>query len=208
MKNKIFYRRNLPHIQPNAERFFVTWTLKDAIPIRKRATLMNNYKLIKQKIKEKNQLDIQSRIFFKKYDDVLDREQSGSHYLKNKKLAKVVAGALHFWDNKRISLIAYCIMSNHVHLVLQMFEVDENGKELYLRDVLESIKKFSARECNKIIGKTGEAFWHSESYDRHIRDDAELYRIIEYTLKNPVKAGLCSYWKEWKFSYVADEFEP
>ena len=150
--------------------------------------------------------DIETRIFFKKYDNILHNEYTGNHYLKDEKLAKIVTNAIHFWDNKRIELISYCIMSNHVHLVLQMFYKDENGKDLYLRNVLESIKKYSARECNKIIGNTGNSFWQHESYDRHIRNRAELYRIISYTLDNPVKAGLCENREDWKFSYIKKEY--
>jgi len=69
-------------------------------------------------------------------------------------------------------------MSNHVHAVFHVFEKDENGKEQYLHNVMESIKKFSAKNCNKILNRTGEAFWQDESYDRLVRDRGELYRII------------------------------
>jgi len=41
------------------------------------------------------------------------------HFLKDDKCVKVVANTLHFWDNKRIELISYCIISNHVHAVFR-----------------------------------------------------------------------------------------
>ena len=201
MKNKEYYERNLPHIQPKGALFFVTWTLKGAIPEEKREILKNEYTKLKTKIKDKQILDKQSRIFFKKYDDILDNDQNEIQYLKDTKLSKIVADTIHFWDGKKMNLIAYCIMSNHVHVVLKMYAEDKNGKELYLHDILESIKKHSARECNKIIGNTGNSFWQHESYDRKIRDKEELQRIIAYTLENPVKAGLCEKWSDWEFSY-------
>ena len=206
MKNKVYYRRNLPHIQPKRQLFFVTWTLKGAIPSKKIALLKEEYEELIKKIKDNIQLDIQNRILFKKYDNLLHNEKYGTHYLKDKKVSNILVKTIHFWDNKRIELISYCIMSNHVHLVLRMFYKDENGKELYLRNVLESIKKYSARECNKIIGNTGNSFWQHESYDRHIRDKAELHRIISYTLDNPIKAGLCRNRGDWEFSYIKEEY--
>ena len=208
MKNKVYYRRNLPHIQPPGELFFVTWTLKGAIPKEKRREIQSQHQIAIKNIKDKEELDKTNRIFFKKYDEILHHEQSGNHYLKNKRLAKIVADALHYWDNKRMELIAYCIMSNHVHLVLRMFYKDVNDKILYLRDVLSSIKRYTSRQCNKVIGKTGNHFWQDESYDRHIRDDAELERIIQYVLNNPVKANLCKSWEDWEFSYIADKYRP
>jgi len=32
-----------------------------------------------------------------------------------------------YWDQKRIDLFCYCIMSNRVHAVFQVFEKDEHG---------------------------------------------------------------------------------
>ncbi len=67
---------------------------------------------------------------------------------------------------------------------------------------MESIKKFSARTCNKLLNRTGKPFWQHESYDRLVRDRDELYRIIAYVLDNPIKAGLCENHKDWKWSYI------
>jgi len=33
-------------------------------------------------------------------------------------------------------------------------------------------------------------------------DDAELERVVKYVLHNPVKAGLCSEWTDWQWSYT------
>jgi hypothetical protein len=52
------------------------------------------------------------------------------------------------------------------------------------------VKGFSARECNKILGRAGEPFWQSESFDHWIRDQAEFERVRLYIENNPVRAGL------------------
>ena len=46
-----------------------------------------------------------------------------------------------------------------------------------------------------------EGFWDAESYDHFVRDDAELARIINYVLNNPVQAGLVKDWRDWKWSW-------
>lgn len=123
--------------------------------------------------------------------------------MKSDTLAKIVADSLHHWDGRRLELMAYCIMSNHVHVVFRLFDASEIKKPFYLEQIMHSIKLFSARECNKLLGESGE-FWQSESYDRLVRDDEELKRIIRYVLNNTVKAGLCREIKDWKWSYIKE----
>jgi hypothetical protein len=73
-------------------------------------------------------------------------------------------------------------MSNHVHLLLL--------PKIAPSRLLQSLKGVTAREANPILGRTGELFWHAESYDHWVRDDEEWKRIAAYIEDNPVKAGL------------------
>jgi len=209
-KKKEFYRRNLPHYQNSGGLFFVTYNVKSALKISE-IKLLNNWfdKRIEllpfeKKIKYSDELDEEYRRYFGKYDKMLHTGKRNC-WLKNTECAKIVADSLHFWDNIRIELYAYCVMPNHVHTVFKVFEKDENGKKLYLQDITESVKKFSARECNKILGRKGQ-FWQNESYDRLVRSQDELFRIISYILDNPVKAGLCKNRKDWEFSYIKETY--
>ncbi len=56
---------------------------------------------------------------------------------------------------------------------------------------MHSVKLFSARRCNSILGRSGK-FWQEESYDHCVTESGELARVIEYVEMNPVKAGLCN----------------
>jgi hypothetical protein len=56
---------------------------------------------------------------------------------------------------------------------------------------MHSLKRFTAKEGNRMLGLTGQPFWQDESYDRLIRD-GEFERIANYIEMNPVKAGLVS----------------
>ena len=51
-------------------------------------------------------------------------------------------------------------MPNHIHLVFELV-----NKTKLVGDILGSIKKYSAREANKILKRKGK-FWQAESFDR------------------------------------------
>ena len=97
-------------------------------------------------------------------------------------------------------------MSNHVHAVFSVPEFDEHGERVFLVDIMESIKKYSARECNKKLGRKGQ-FWQHESYDRLIRDREEFYKTIIYVLDNRVKAGYCKSRSQYTWSYIKPEYQ-
>ena len=210
MKKKEFYRKNLPHLQIQGQTFFVTWLLTGAFIQNRFSDLQIKFKLIKDQIKnesnnKKKDLNEAGNKYFLEFDEKLNTLKSGKHFMKNPEVARAVADSIHYWDNKRMDLYCYCIMSNHVHAVFMVFEKNEFGSPLFLQDIMQSIKNYSARECNKLLGLKGQ-FWHHESYDRLIRDREELYRIICYVLDNPIKAGLCRERKDWKWSYINPKY--
>ena len=74
-----------------------------------------------------------------------------------------------------------------------------------ITDIIGGLKKFTARESNQVLKRKG-AFWQAESYDRFVRNNKELERVIAYTIHNPVKAGLAEKWEEWPNTYIKKEF--
>jgi REP element-mobilizing transposase RayT len=71
-------------------------------------------------------------------------------------------------------------MPNHVHMLITPFDA--------LRKIMQSLKRFTAREANQLLGPRG-TFWAEESYDRMVRDQREFERIAEYIANNPVSSG-------------------
>lgn len=136
------------------------------------------------------ELDELEELHFQELDH--RRYDLGADYLKNPRIAKIVADAFIHFEGIRYRLFTWVIMSNHVHVVFQpMNNHDVPG-------ILHSWKRFSARAANKILGRTGE-FWWAEYYDHLIRNEADLERCIEYTWNNPEKAGL----RDWKWKWRA-----
>ena len=89
--------------------------------------------------------------------------------------------------------------------MLRLFDEEDGKKGDFLPQMMKSINAFSGRECNKVLGLSGD-FWQHESYDRLVRNGTELTNIIRYVLNNPIKAGLCEKWEDWKFSYVKEDY--
>jgi REP element-mobilizing transposase RayT len=147
------------------------------------------------KIESEAQLD-ESRLKSKSktIEKYLD-QGAGACFLARPEVGAVVAEALMRFEGVRYRLLAWCVMPNHVHAVLQPFE------PFHLSSILHSWKSFSAQKINRILRKKG-AFWQREYYDHLIRDGEELGRAIAYTAQNPEKAGF----QEWKWVYVAKDW--
>lgn len=200
-----FYRAKLPHLQPLGGTFFVTYNLSGCVPMEVIYKWEEEYKMAKKQIQANknakwNELDNLNKRDFARRDKFLDTTKTGKFYLQQDEVAEEVTKSLHFWDTEKLELLAYCVMPNHVHVVFRLFDNEEITKEVYLSQIMHSIKRFSAGQCNKILGLEGE-FWQHESYDRLVRNETELKNIIHYILENPVKANLCKTQKDWKWSY-------
>lgn len=89
-------------------------------------------------------------------------------------------------------LHAYVIMPNHVHVLIDTLES--------LEIVFQSIKRFSAREANAVLGRTGQPFWQEESFDHWMRDEQEFRVTARYIEQNPVRAGLVERATEYRWS--------
>ena len=203
MEIKTFYRRNLPHLQHDYSYYFITYRLFNSLPKEvvenlKKYYLDNKNKILK--IKECKLRNIKLYELQKKYfgifDSHLDTNKECINYLSDPRIAKIVIDSINFWEGKIYETISYCVMPNHVHLLIY---VERFLKPLYR--TMQSIKRHSSRESNKVINRTG-TFWHEESYDHIVRNRTELRNIINYIMHNPVKAGLVRNECDWKWSYA------
>lgn len=57
---------------------------------------------------------------------------------------------------------------------------------------MQSLKKFTASEGNRLLGLTGQPFWQDETYDRLVHNGTQFERIVHYIEWNPVRAGLAA----------------
>jgi len=220
MEKKESYRNRLPHFQQPGQAYFVTWNLKNAIPPKALKRYTTKLSELKAQIEfQKAQKGDEKRIaalktnyystqrkYIKAYDDLLNTVQTPTINLFESDHLKIVINALQYWDSEKLYNYAFCVMPNHIHWVFLLYEKDDKQEPVYLQDVLQSTKRYSATSINKLRNKKGN-LWQKESFDTTIRDDKHLMRAIEYTLNNPVKAGFASGWVEWPGCWCAAEFQ-
>ena len=83
-----------------------------------------------------------------------------------------------------VRVIAYCLMSNHVHLLLE----DAEGR---LGEVMKSVLTGYAQRFNRLGDRVGHVF-QQRFKSQPIEDEGYLLRAIRYIHNNPAKAGICS----------------
>ena len=219
-KIKTEYYNRLPHIAPVGASFFVTFRLSDSLPqhvikaLKKEMHIaVNRVKLGQPKDRNDHIIEIK-KIYFTNFEHPLDDKIYGECYLSMPDIAQIIKNKLHSLDGVQYDLIAYCIMPNHVHMLVDFSIqiVDANGfyhldiPENYtqLSSVMKMIKGGSAYESNKVLERNG-SFWYKDSYDRYIRDEKDYWNVINYIIHNPVKANLVEKWNEYEGTFVKKE---
>jgi putative transposase len=87
---------------------------------------------------------------------------------------------------------AYCVMPDHVHLLLQGSAAESN-----LAAFLRSFKQSTAQ---KYLAKTGHRLWQKRFYDYILRPRDSADSVAWYIWLNPVRKGLCVLPEEYPFS--------
>ena len=124
-------------------------------------------------------------------EEYLDRGL-GACWLRQPAIARLTEETLRFFDRQRYALLAWVVMPNHVHLLVEVWDTP-------LWQLVKSWKTFCAREANKLLGRNG-PFWQREYMDTLIRNQAHLRTAIRYIETNPVRAKLVRVAAEWPWS--------
>ena len=90
------------------------------------------------------------------------------------------------------TVLAYCLMTNHYHLVMQ---ISEGG----LSAGMQWLNGSHSRITNGHHGRSAHLFRNRFS-SRLIQSDAHLLAACRYVVLNPVAAGLCAQAEEWAWS--------
>lgn len=206
LEYKLFYQRHLPHIQPPGATLFITFRLAGSIPAwllrqlcAEAERIEASLALISDPQERAERAYLEQRRLFGRWDAALDTAQSGPFWLRGPRIAELMTPSLHHRNGQVYDLIAYCIMPNHVHVVYTPLPKTD-GDYYAMSAIMHSLKRYTARESNLLLGRTG-AFWQHENYDHFVRDEAELGRIVHYTVNDPVKAGLVEHRQDWDWSF-------
>jgi Rad3-related DNA helicase len=181
------HSRHLPHWSQDGATYFVTFRLADSLPQEK----LIAWKAEREEWQGKNrpphtqqQREEYARLFSDRIEEWLD-QGAGSCELAKPEIGALVEAALRHFDGDRYVLGRYVVMPNHVHCTVRPLG------EHTLAEVTHSWKRFTAREINKLLGRTG-TFWQDESFDMIVRNEHHLERLEHYIERNSEMAGLKS----------------
>jgi REP element-mobilizing transposase RayT len=168
-KPKGWYQCNLPHLDAPEVIQAVTFRLYDSLPLE----VIKKLKLTKN---ERHIKEVEKRRIIENHLDF----GIGACWLKQTEIAILVENALLHFNPERYTLFAWCIMPNHVHVLIK------TKLDFPLYKVVHSWKSFTATEANKILNRNGK-FWQREYFDRYIRDEGHFWAVFKYIENNPIK---------------------
>jgi len=124
-------------------------------------------------------------------------------------------------ENKGLEIFAWCLMSNHLHIVCR---AEEKYK---ISDIIRDFKKFTAKAIVRTIKEIPESrrdwllykfeyagkfdnrikkykFWQETNHAVLLDDNQKIEQRINYTHQNPVRALIVSKPHEYLFSSARD----
>ncbi len=135
----------------------------------------------------------------------------------------VIESLTHCQEKKGLVLYGWCMMSNHLHLIL-------SAKENNVSDVLGDFKKFTSKQLIKsiiehpgesrkewmieIFKKAGELnsrntnyqFWQQDNQPKIVYRPQFAAQKLEYIHRNPVEAGIVEKAEEYIYSSARDYY--
>jgi len=233
-------RGNLPHWYVPGAAHFVTYRLAGTLPAHVIEELFSKKRALLQRPLSGNQTPASWRtrvhkLVFAHYDNYLDNQRT-IDWLSRPAIAAIIRGNLYHHHGTKYRLLAYCVMPNHVHVLLMPMNAvaDDAGSVVYEQNVHDAASVVTAASVVEDCGELPDSrsplsaimhslksytanqankllgqsgpFWQKESYDHWVRDDDELERIVDYINNNPVKAGLVAAAHEWHCGSARDRF--
>lgn len=91
------------------------------------------------------------------------------------------------------ALHAYCLMTNHVHLLITPVKADSCAR------LMKGVAQLRTQYVNRTYGRTG-SLWEGRFHSCLIQSEEYLLTCYRYVERNPVEAGLCMHADEYEWS--------
>ncbi len=194
-------RGYLPHCDFPGLVQFVTFRLADSMPASRRGEW--EHLLAIEALREKRT----------RLEEYLDRGVGECH-LRDPRITKLCEEALLFFHNERYELLAWCVMPNHVHVLVHVWQTPlgkmvqswkrhiATQAQAYLLERRFPTRRVSAGDVNAPTRRAAlQALrWEREYWDTFMRDEKQEKTAVRYIESNPVKAKLCHNAEGWNFS--------
>jgi REP element-mobilizing transposase RayT len=113
-------------------------------------------------------------------------------------VAMTVLQILRVAADQHVEVLAYCVMPDHIHAIV-IAHAETSNLERFVR-VAKQRSGYAFRQV------TGRRLWQESYFDRTVRNVQELPSLVEYMIRNPVRAGLVgdpadyAYWGSERYS--------
>jgi putative transposase len=87
-------------------------------------------------------------------------------------------------EAEAFALLAYCVMKDHVHLVVEGLSE--------MSDLRRLVSRWKQATGYRFKQETRHGLWMTGYYDRVLRDGESTIDAVFYVLRNPVRAGLAA----------------
>jgi REP element-mobilizing transposase RayT len=187
------YHRHLPHWRQEGATYAVTFRQSDSIP-QAHLQSLKRWRSIWEQQHPEPRTEIEWKQFAKEITNKTERwidEGYGSCVFRESRFSRMMSDSLLHFQNQRHFTSSFVVMPNHVHAVIRPMSSFE------LEDCLQRIKQYVSTHINRTLKKEG-VLWEEESYDRIVRDEEHLWKVVQYIGRNPKKAGIpVEQWVRW-----------
>ena len=121
-----------------------------------------------------------------------------------------IKSILHVKKYHPFHLQAYCILPDHIHLLIRLPE-DEDNISLRISEIKKRFSKLysksfgpSQAKIDRLVPLGRSGFWQQRFWEHTIRNEEDLHRHIDYIHYNPVKHGLVNQVRGWPSSSFFD----
>jgi len=182
-------RGYLPHFHHPDAIQHVTFRLADSVPV----AVIERWR---RELESESDVVSHADSFAARLQERIERYADagyGACWLSRPDIAVLVVEVLCHFDGARYGLLEWCVMPNHVHVLLRA----DRGHSV--SDIVRGWKALSARRANVVLARKG-TFWSVDYFDRFIRDSDHLQACRTYIKHNPVAAGLVAVAGDWPWS--------
>ena len=92
---------------------------------------------------------------------------------------------------QKFSVIAYCFMPDHLHLLVEGTSDNSDGRRF-----IKAFKQYSGYYYSQERHGT---LWQRYGFEHVLRDDEVTVEVVKYILGNPIRAGLAATVEEYPF---------
>jgi len=192
-----FTRRSLPHWEVADRSYFVTFRLRHSLPENVILNLRTRREQMEKTVKSQDKVLEFQRYEFREIEKILDSvNNSANAFLTKENIAPIIMNAFDYLEKKYCwRFPSYVVMPNHIHCLCV---ADKEGGSKTLTEIIALLKRYTAREINKILNRKGRV-WVDENFDHWCRGAEKEESVKRYIRQNPVKAGLVKNADDWQW---------